>query len=246
MPPFLPTPGVSGNPASRPLRHARKLLSTLAMLTTTAAIAAAQPGSATFVGPQLAPTVNYSGATLAFSSRILAGFGNQTDISPALPALLWPNMDYSGRQMLYGNNARTGNVLELRFEAASGLNLTLSGALFGGWSNAARYVGYQLFNGDYSQSTTLATILTGTTTPGVAMFGANGWGNIIRLQFTEHNAAGAAFGRGPFDVGVQDIDYNFDGSAPIGVVPEPESFVLLATGLVVIGVGMHRRRAHQA
>jgi hypothetical protein len=78
------------------------------------------------------------------------------------------------------------------------------------------------------------------------MFGANGWGNIIRLQFTEHNAAGAAFGRGPFDVGVQDIDYNFDGSAPIGVVPEPESFVLLATGLVVIGVGMHRRRAHQA
>jgi len=223
------------------------LLTTLALLTTAAATAAAQPGRATFVGLQMAPTVTYSGAPLTFSSRILSGFGNQTDISPAITALLWPNMDYSGRQMLYGNNAGTGNVLELRFAAASGSNLTLSGALFGGWSNAARHVGYRLFNDDYSQSTTLATILTGTTTPGVAMFGANGWGNIIRLQFTEFNVAGGASGRGPFDVGVQDIDYNFGGSGPpIDVVPEPESFVLLATGLAVIGVGMHRRQARQA
>ena len=137
-------------------------------------------------------------------------------------------------------------MLELRFEAASGSKLTLQGVLFGGWLNTARHVGYQLFNDDYSQSTTLATILTGTTTPGVALFGSNGWGNVNCLQFTETNANGVATGRGPFDVGVQGIDYNSGNTVPIGVVPEPESFVLLATGLAVVGISMHRRRARQA
>ena len=206
----------------------------------TAATAVAQSGTVTFGGTTngSVPTVSFSGPALSVTSQIRAGFGNTAGVGTA--QALWWTSQYSGQGMLYGNNSSSGNVLEVRLAAGSGFDLFLTGALFGGWPNTARNVSYRLFSDDYSQSTALQTVLTGTVTPADATFPANGWGSAIRIQFTETNAAGAFAGRGAFDVGIQDIDYTVRATTS-SVVPEPSTFLLMGSGLVTL-IAYRRRR----
>lgn len=220
-----------------PRARSRTLLAAVLMLATvtTATTAQAQAGVGTVrfggEGNGAVPTLDFTGGpTLAFSSRVLSGFGNTSVIAGA--DARWWTGNYSGQGMVYGPSSTAGHVLELRFEVASGFDLFLDRALFGGFANAARSVSYRLFNDDYSQSTALGTVLTGTTTPGSALFAQGGWGNVVRLQFTESDATTGQFTRGPFDVGIQDVAYRV--AAPVTAVPEPTPILLIATGLAFL------------
>lgn len=220
-----------------PSARRRTLLAAALVLATvsSAATAHAQAGTVRFdgVNGNALPTVDFiGGPTLTFSSRVLAGFGNSAVVLDA-GARWWPTQ-YSGQGMVYGSSSTPGHVLELRFAADDAFDLFLDGALFGGFVNAERSVSWQLFNDDYTQSTTLNSILTGTTTPGVASFSQSGWGNVVRLQFTETG------GRGPFDVGIQDIAYRV--VPPVNVIPEPSTVLLLATGLALLALRVVPRR----
>lgn len=223
------------------------LLAAVALAIGTAMPLTAQSGTVTFAGVTnnngAVPIASYSGPALTFSTVVRAGFGNTAAVSTADGR--WWTGSYSGQGMVYGNNSGRGNVLEVTLDAGAGSVLSLTSALFGGYANAARNVTFQLFNADYSQSTALFTVLTGTTTPASPTFALNGWGSIIRLQFTETNASGAPAGRGAFDVGVQGIQYTVSASDPgvPGVVPEPSAWALMATGLLGLAMLARRRAA---
>lgn len=221
----------------------------LAALVAIAPAASAQTGTGTVVFSGNGPTVSYAGTgapELTFASRVLTGFGNTSVIAGGRGE--WWFAGYSKRDMLYGINAsQSGNVLEIRLGAATGFDLFLTDALFGGFSNAARYVSYQIFSDDYSLSTSLATVLTGTEAPAEALFGAVdwgiGWGSAIRIQFTETDANGTAIGSGATNVGIQDIGYvvRSPTEPPDLVVPEPSTLVLLAVGLGLVAIHTRRR-----
>jgi len=237
----FPCPGdpMVSAPASRFVRSSSALLLALGINAGAATSAAAQ--TATFGGAfdGAVPTVAFSGPALTFSTQVRAGFGNTASVGTA--AGLWWTSQYSGQGMLYGNNSTLGNVLEVTLDAGAGFSLNLNGALFGGWRNTARNVTYNLYNADYSLSTGPLTVLAAAATPASPLFPVNGWGSIIRLQFTETNASGASAGRGAFDVGVQNIGYTVT-PATVGVIPEPSTYILLATGMGMLGVIARRRR----
>jgi hypothetical protein len=226
------------------LHRARRWCAASVLLGVTASVAGAQSGTVTFSGatPGEEPTLAFNGGpALDFSSRLLSGFGDAV----ALPSggARWWNGAYSGRDMVYGSSSTLGTVLELRLSAAGGSQLTLEDALFGGYFNTARYISFQLFSDDFSQSTALMTVLTGSLTPTLGLFSTNGWGNAIRLQFTETDANGVASGRGAFDVGIQDIAYEVSSpNGPPSTVPEPGALPLLAAGVTGVWVTMRRRR----
>lgn len=214
-----------------------------ALLATPLTATHAQSGTVTFGGVTnnngALPTATYSGPALTFSSVVRNGFGNSA-VAGSADGRWWTN-GYSGQGMLFGNNSSLGNVLEVTLDAGTGFNLFLGGALFGAWPNASRYVTYQLFNDDFSQSTGAFTVLAGTSTPAIASFTGNNWGSIVRLQFTETNAMGVNVGRGSFDVGIQDISYTVSRDEPSPQdVPEPSTFLLVATG--VFGLVVTARR----
>lgn len=225
------------------VRRTNALLVAVGVSVGTSHTLAAQSGTVTFAGVTntngAVPTASFSGPALTFSSQVRTGFGNTAAVTGAEGR--WWTDGYSGQGMLYGNNSTLGNVLEVTLDAGAGSVLNLTGALFGGWVNTGRNVTLRLFSSDYSQSTGPLTILTGTTTPASALFAANAWGRIIRLQFTETTAAGVAAGRGAFDVGVQGIQYSVSGANP-NVVPEPSTYVLLATGMGALGIVARRRK----
>ena len=229
---------------ARRLHRARHWCAAVLLLGVIASPARAQSGTVSFSGtvPGDEPTLAFNGGpSLGFSSRLLNGFGNTT----ALPSggARWWNGAYSGSDVVYGSSSTLGTVLELRLSASSGSDLALENALFGGFFNAARYVSFQLFSDDYSQSTALMTVLTGTVTPTLGLFATNGWGEAIRLQFTETDATGVASGRGAFDVGIQDIAYAVTTtSGPPTTVPEPTALALLAAGVSGLWVTARRRR----
>lgn len=220
-----------------PRARGRTLLAAALMMATASAAttAHAQAGTARFAGvaANALPTVGFAdGPALTFSARVLSGFGNSAVVVDD-GARWWPS-EFSGQGMVYGSSSTSGHVLELRFEATSGFDLFLDGALFGGFANTARSVRYQLFNDDYSQSNTLSTILTGTTSPASVIFTESRLGNVVRLQFTE------ADGRGPFVVGIQDVAYRV--VAPVIAVPEPTALLLITTGLALLVVRAAPRR----
>ncbi len=242
----------------RPLRasHLRSTSRLRTALVSAAVLAAAstslgaQAGTVSFtgeVGSQV-PTLTFGGGpTLLYSSQILSGFGNTSVVTGTNVDVRWWSGQYSNQDMAYGNSATTGHVAEIRLEASASFDLYLQQALFGGYPNTSRFVSYQLFSDDYTQSTALATVLAGATTPGVGMFDTNGWGNVIRLQFTQTTDEGVAIGRGPYDVGIQDIAYVVRGTTePPVQVSEPSGLALLAAGLGLGVVGMRRRRVRIA
>jgi len=219
------------------------LLVALGVSTAIAPAAAAQSGTVAFGGgfDGDVPTTLFMGPILTFSSQVRSGFGNSAMVATA-DGRWWTN-SYSGRGMLYGNNSGVGNVLEVTLDAGAGFSLSLTEAIFGGWLNRAANVTFQLFNADFTQTTGPFTVLTGTMTPASALFAANGWGSLVRLQFTETNTAGAPAGRGAFDVGVQDIQYAVRAVGNPNVVPEPATYILLVTGMGMLGVVARRRRS---
>lgn len=223
----------------------RSLCTTLLIAATITAPVRAQSGVVTFGGVTnqngALPTASYSGPALTFTSAVRAGFGNTAVVQQT--AALWWTSDYSGQGMVYGNNSSSGNVLEIALDAGAGFNLNLTSALFGAWVNRAANVTYRLYNADYSLSTAAVTVLTGTTTPATATFATNGWGSIIRLQFTETTAGGVPSGRGAFDVGVQGIGYTRTPATNQNVVPEPSTYVLMLSGLGILGLFARRRAA---
>jgi len=238
----FPCPGdpMVSAPASRFVRSSSALLLALGISAGAATSTAAQ--TATFGGAfnGATPTVAFSGQALTFSTQVRTGFGNTAAVGTADG--LWWTSQYSGQGMLYGNNSTLGNVLEVTLNAGAGFSLNLNGALFGGWPNTARNVTYRLFNADYSLSTGPLTVLAAAATPASPLFPVNGWGSIIHLQFTETTALGASAGRGAFDVGVQNIGYTVT-PANGSVVPEPSTYILLATGMGMLGVITRRRRS---
>lgn len=228
----------------------RTALASAAVLAVSSTSLGAQAGTVSFngeLGGQI-PTLAFGGGpTLLYTAQILSGFGNTTVVAGSQSTVQWWNSSYSNQDMAYGNSSTTGHVAEIRLEATAGFDLYLQQALFGGYVNTSRHVSYQLFSDDYTQSTSLATVLTGNTTPAIGLFDANGWGNVIRLQFTETTGAGIAVGRGPYDVGIQDIAYVVRATTePPVQVSEPSGLALLAAGLGLGMVGMRRRRVRIA
>lgn len=208
--------------------------------------AEAQSGTVVFNGPSnnVAPTVNLGGGpALTFSSRIMSGFG----ATAASGSALWFGGGYSGQGMVYGSINTAGAVLELAFTAASGLNLFLTGSLFGGYENRSAFVTYRLFNDDYSQSTSAATVTTGTNLPANPSFSHAAWGNVVRLQFVETNSTGANL-TNAINVGTQNITYRVEAPStqpPSTTVPEPSTYLLMASGLAAIAMVSRRRSREQ-
>ena len=226
------------------IRSTSALLVALGVSISLAPTAAAQSGTVTFAGetPQnnAQPVASFSGPVLSFSTQVRKGFGNTAALTDG--GLWWTN-DYSGQGMMYGFSETRGDVLEVTLGVGAGFSLSLTEALFGSWPNVARHVTYQLFNADFSQTTGPFTVLAGALTPASALFGANQWGSIVRLQFMETDAQGAPAGRGPFDVGVQGIQYTVRDLSDPTVVPEPSTYVLLATGMGMLVIVSRRRRS---
>jgi hypothetical protein len=225
--------------------------------TTLAAHAGAQTITfppADFPGGNGATIADGYGATAAVATtyRVLPGLGNTTPVPGA--AVQWWNTGYSTLGgVAYGGSSAAGSVAEVGLQRLGSGTITLTDFDIGSWQNTTRTAFVRVLGwSDFS------TILSFSAPIGVAAFDfagyltANGLAaptrtDGFRIQFTQdaNPATADVEGRGAFDAGIDNIAFEAGRATDPGqnVVPEPSTYVLLATGLGTLGTIARRRRA---
>ena len=117
---------------------------------------------------------------------------------------------------------------------------SLTSGLFGSYPNSGDFIQIRVFDLDFNLLFEQLVDTDPTTQALVNFGGVSTQSGLLRLQYTEADAQGAASGRGAFDVGFSQLTYRAAGAT---VVPEPQTWILLASGLGVIGTITRRRRA---
>lgn len=140
--------------------------------------------------------------------------------------LVWSG-GYSGRGAFYvGDNTGNG-VGTFTLTPNAGYTLTLGDFFVGGWPNTDRIVQYSIDNLD---TPGLDIPFTGVLAHGT--FGAT----LYPLLGPSSSGYTLSFRRDSFNGGINDIHFT------VAPVPEPSTYALLASGLLMMGYMMRRRR----
>lgn len=232
---------IATSPAPRhPMRSSplRTRLAALALTVLLPVAAHAQAGTVTFANTGNGGVVTpiFSGPALTTGGEVRAGFGNAATTGASL--LYW-NDSYSGGPAVYGNNGTAGTVAEFTLGHTAGETLALTSGLFGSYPNSGDFIQIRVFDLGFNLLFEQLVDTDPTSQTLVNFGGVSTQSGLLRLQYTEATAQGAAAGRGAFDVGFSQLTYRAAGT----VVPEPQTWILLASGLGVLGTIARRRRA---
>jgi hypothetical protein len=217
-------------------RSLRTGIAALALAIALPGAAQAQAGTITFqnTGDGGAVVPIFTGPTLTTGGTVRTGFGN----APSANAnLAYWSSQYSGGPAVYGGANGIGTVAEFTLGHTAGETLALTGGLFGTYPNAGDFIRIRIFDLDFNQLFDQVIDTDAATQTLVSFGGVSTQSGLLRLQFTETDAQGAFAGRGAFDTGFSQLTYRATNTT----VPEPQTWLLLASGLGVIG-GIARRR----
>jgi hypothetical protein len=182
----------------------------------------------------LVPLANYGVVPAGFGSSpsanldysTLNGFGNAAVVTPYVE--FW-NGFYSGDDAIFASY--NGGVLQVKLDAAPGLNLTSLMLNLGGYPNINKTVEYRVYDGAYN-------LLYSDNAFNIA--GTNG-GTALAFAL---NTSTAIFQMGfDWNSGVNMLEYQ---TANVSAVPVPGALVLLSTGLAGFAGLARRRRQKKA
>lgn len=145
------------------------------------------------------------------------------------PMYWWADSYNDLRGVAYGQN---GAQVEIFLKPLDGLGITLLGFDIGAWANATRQSQVSVLDGAGN-----VLFATGPTTIGI--FPGN-LHNDFDGPWTSLDGIRIRFGPDGFNVGVDNIRFE------TGVIPEPSTYALLATGLLGIGATLRRRSRRTA
>ena len=159
-------------------------------------------------------------ADVDFQTRYESAFPQQGSV------YFWPNNYNELVNVAFG-----GNNPSIFFALNNPGTIKLNSFNLGGWPNTSRNTQVTIFDG-------LGATLFSS---GPITVGANGMSTLFSPNLSSSNGIGINWGPDGFNVGIDNIDYTFEG-AVAGAVPEPATWAMMISGFGLVGASMRRSR----